>query len=302
MLSLRRILMAGLVLGLTSLFSAGQTAVAAAEADAGSAKIVLIAGRPSHGPGDHEFNAGCKLLAKCLAKIKGIEPVVVTGGWPTDESVFEGAKAVVFFMDGGSGHPMIQGDHLKTIQKLLDQGVGLGCLHYAVEVPKGEPGDQFLNWIGGYYETGFSTNPHWKADIKSLPDHPITNGVKPFAVQDEWYYNIRFRPDMKGITPILVAVPDEEARAGKTSSPRGPYKHIVDAKGREEILAWAVERPDGGRGFGFTGAHAHKNWGDPNFRKLVLNAVLWLAKVDVPPTGTPSSVSPEELSENLDPK
>ena len=144
-----------------------------------TAKVVLIAGRPSHGPGDHEFNAGCKLLAKCLAEVPGVEPVVVTGGWPKDESVFDGARTVVFFMDGGGGHPIIQGDHLDTIQKLMDKGVGLVCLHYAVEVPKGKPGDKFLDWIGGYYETGFSTNPHWKGDFKSFPDHPVTRAGSP---------------------------------------------------------------------------------------------------------------------------
>ncbi len=79
-------------------------------------------------------------------------------------------------------------------------------------------------------------------------------------------------------------------------------QHIVDAKGRDEVLGWAVERPDGGRGFGFTGAHFHKNWGDPNFRKLVLNAILWTAKVNVPSDGAETSVSDEELKANLDPK
>jgi type 1 glutamine amidotransferase len=267
-----------------------------------TAKIVLIAGRPSHGPGDHEFNAGCKLLAKCLAEIPGIEPVFVAGGWPKDESVFEGARTVVFFMDGGGGHPIIQGDHLETIQKLMDKGVGLVCLHYAVEVPKGTPGDKFLDWIGGYYETGFSTNPHWTGEFKSFPEHPITRGVKPFAIRDEWYFNMRFRPEMKGVTPVLSAKPDDETRKGVSASPRGPYKHILEAKGREEVLAWAVERPDGGRGFGFTGAHTHKNWGDPNFRKLVLNAIFWTAKLDVPSNGVESSVTEDELKQNLDPK
>jgi type 1 glutamine amidotransferase len=266
------------------------------------AKIVLVAGRPSHGPGDHEFNAGCKLLAKCLAQLPGIEPVLVTGGWPSDESVFDGAKTLVFFMDGGGGHPMIKAGHLETIQKLIDRGVGLVCLHYAVEVPKGKPGDKFLDWIGGYYETGFSTNPHWTAEFKSLPRHPVTRGVKPFAIRDEWYFNIRFRPGAKGVMPLLVAKPDDATRRGTSSSPRGPYQHIVDAAGRNEVLAWAVERYDGGRGFGFTGAHAHKNWGDPDFRKLVLNAILWTAKLDVPPDGVDSSVSSDELKENLDPK
>jgi len=269
---------------------------------ADTAKIVLVAGRQSHGPGDHEFNAGCKLLAKCLGEVPGVEPVFVAGGWPADESVFDGARAVVFFMDGGGGHPIIQKDHLDTIQKLMDKGVGIACLHYAVEVPKGKPGDKFLDWIGGYYETGFSTNPHWVADFKSMPEHPITRGVKPFSIKDEWYFNMRFRPEMKGVTPILTAKPDDQARGGSSAAPRGPYAHIAAAKGRDEVLAWAVERPDGGRGFGFTGAHTHKNSGDANFRKLVLNALLWTARLDVPTEGVECSVSADELKQNLDPK
>jgi type 1 glutamine amidotransferase len=266
-------------------------------------KVVLVAGRPSHGPGDHEFNAGVLLMAKCLRESGAVNPVVVKGGWPEDESVFDGASSLVFFMDGGGGHPMIQKDRLDRVLKpLMDKGVGLVCMHYAVEVPKGKPGDAFLDWIGGYYETGFSTNPHWTAEVKSLPTHPITRGVKPFALRDEWYYNIRFRPDMKGVVPIVVASPDEEARQGKTSSPRGPYSHIVAANGREEVLGWAVERAGGGRGFGFTGAHFHKNFGDPNFRKLVLNSIAWSAKVEVPTDGLNCSVSEDDLKQNLDDK
>ncbi len=282
----------------------GPGAFSARAAD--TAKVVLIAGRPSHGPGEHEFNAGCKLMAKCLGQIPGVEPVVVTGGWPKDESVLDGARTIVFFMDGGGGHPIVQGDHLEKIQKLMDKGVGLVCLHYAVEVPVehhgNKPGAKFLDWIGGYYETGYSTNPHWKADVKSLPDHPITRGVHPFSVNDEWYFSIRFRPDMKGVTPIVVAKPDDRTRDGRSASPRGPYGHIVAAKGRDEVLGWAVERPDGGRGFGFTGAHFHKNWGDPDFRKLVLNAILWTARLDVPAGGAETTVTPDELKQNLDPK
>ena len=265
-------------------------------------KIVLIAGNPSHGPGDHEFNAGVMLLAKCLKSVDGLDPVVVKGGWPKDDSVFEDAKSVVFFMDGGGDHPILKPDHLITIQQMMEKGVGIACLHYAVEIPKGEGGDKFLDWLGGYYESGYSTNPHWTAEIKSLPNHPITRGVKPFSIKDEWYFNIRFRPEMKGVTPILVAAPDDKTREGTSASPRGPYQHIVDAKGRDEVLAWAVERPDGGRGFGFTGGHAHKNWGDENFRKLVLNAIVWTAKLDVPENGISCSVSDDELKANLDPK
>ena len=280
----------------------GAVATAAEPPKLAPKKVVLVAGTPSHGPGDHEFNAGCKLLAKCLKESGEVEPVVVEGGWPKDESVFDGAAALVFFMDGGDGHPIRRGDHLEKIQALMDKGVGLACYHYAVEIPKGKSGDKFLDWIGGYYESGFSTNPHWTADVKAFPTHPITRGVKPFKLDDEWYFNMRFRPEMKGVEPILVAAPDEETRKGKSSYPRGPYPHIVASTGREEVLAWAVERPDGGRGFGFTGAHFHRNFGDDNFRKLALNSILWTAKVEVPESGVRSSVSAEELKANLDPK
>ena len=61
-------------------------------------------------------------------------------------------------------------------------------------------------------------------------------------------------------------------------------------------------RPDGGRGFGFTGAHFHNNWANDDFRKLVLNAILWVAKADVPKGGVKSQVTEEMLAQNLDAK
>jgi hypothetical protein len=67
-------------------------------------------------------------------------------------------------------------------------------------------------------------------------------------------------------------------------------------------MMWAQERTDGGRGVGFTGGHVHRNWIDPNFRKVVLNALLWISKVEVPDAGVESTVSDEEIGRNLDPK
>jgi len=252
-----------------------------------SAKVVVIAGRPSHGPGEHEFNAGCKLLVKWLGEIKGVEPVLVTGGWPADESVFDGARSVVFFMDGGGGHPMIQGKHLEAMKTLMDKGVGLACLHYAVEFPKGKAGDQLLDWLGGYYESGYSDNPHNNPHLTPKEGHPITRGVKSFHANDEWYFRIRFRPDDPRVTPILTA---------------GALKGHDGKTYNGQVVAWATERADGGRAFGFTGAHFHKNWGDADFRKLVLNAILWTAKLDVPESGVESAIADEDLAKNLDKK
>src|SRR5690606_32498678 len=108
-------------------------------------KIVFVAGNPSHAPGEHEHRAGCMLLAKCLNEnMDNVEAVVTDFGWPDDESIFDGAATVVMYCDGGKGHMV--NPHAESFQKLIDKGVGLVCLHYAVEVPKGPEGDLFLNW------------------------------------------------------------------------------------------------------------------------------------------------------------
>ena len=66
-------------------------------------------------------------------------------------------------------------------------------------------------------------------------------------------------------------------------------------------MAWACERKDGGRGFGFTGGHFHFNWGNDQFRKLVLNAIVWVAKGEVPKDGVKSATpTAEELEKNQD--
>jgi type 1 glutamine amidotransferase len=279
------------------------TGLAILSTTAAEKKIILLAGSQSHGPGEHEFNAGCHLLKKCLDTVPGLKTEIHKNGWPTNEEAFEGADAIFIYCDGGGGHPFHKPERRALIEKLMKQGVGLGCAHYAVEIPKGPSGDAFLDWIGGYFETHWSVNPHWIADFESLPKHPITRGVKPFKINDEWYYHMRFREEMKDVTPILSDLPPEKT----LSRPDGPHSGnpaVREAvkRGEPQHVMWAAERPDGGRGFGFTGGHFHNNWGDDNFRKIVLNAILWSAKIDIPANGVESTITKKDLQENLDPK
>lgn len=267
-------------------------------------KIVFIAGRPSHGPGEHEYRAGCLLFQKCLAELPGIETVVYTNDWPQTANPFAGAAAVVMYCSGADGHPVLRDDHLAELDKVMATGAGFGCIHWAVEVPKDRGGPQFLRWMGGYFETNWSVNPTWDAHFTHLPRHPVTRGVRPFHLYDEWYYHMRFVDGMKGVTPILSALPPKST----LNRPNGPYggnpavREAVLVKHEPQTVMWVYDRPDGGRGFAYTGGHYHRDWGRANTRKLVLNAILWIAKVPVPPNGVQSTVTPAELKANLDRK
>ncbi len=264
-------------------------------------KIVFVAGTQSHGWGAHEHRAGCMLLAKRLNEnLPDVEAVVVTEGWPEDNAVFDGAATVVIYSDGHEKHPIKP--HLEFYDQLAAQGVGLVTIHWATEVERGEIADKMLQWQGGFYDLHWSVNPHWKARYETLPEHPITRGVQPFEVQDEWYYHMRFTDDMTGVTPILSALPPATTLS-KPDGPRSgnPAVREAIANGEPQHMAWAYERPDGGRGFGFTGAHFHRNWAHDDFRRIVLNAICWTAHREVPADGVPSATpTPDEMDANQD--
>lgn len=263
--------------------------------------IVFLSGRRSHGYGAHEFRAGNMLMARLLeARFEGLRThVFVQGRWPKRE-ILEDADSIVIFCDGGRGH--LVNKRLDEFDELMKKGVGAAFLHYGVETVEGRPSAKFIDWIGGHFERFWSVNPHWKADIRALPEHPITRGVGAFRCKDEWYFHMRFRPKMKGVTPILSAVPPTSTMRRKDGPHSGnPHVRKAVRERRAQHLAWAFERPDGGRGFGFTGLHFHRNFANPNFRKTLLNAIAWTAKIEILARGieTPQP-SAQELEANQD--
>ena len=88
---MRKLLLVAFVIGMVCVASAAPK------------KVVMIAGKQSHGLLSHEHNAGIQLLAKCLNEgaSKQVAAIVQLNGWPTDESVFDDADAVVIYADGG---------------------------------------------------------------------------------------------------------------------------------------------------------------------------------------------------------
>jgi len=259
-------------------------------------KIVFIAGPGSHGFAHHAYHAGFLLFGKLLNENAPNVQVVVLQGWPKDATVLDDAAAIVLGSDGGG----LVHQNLAALDKLVKKGVGLACIHYTLDVPKGsKPAQLLLDAIGGYYEQHWSVNPTWEADFREFPKHPIANGVKPFKISDEWYFHMRFVEEMKGVTPILTAIPPDNTKKGGDGAHSG--NPTVRARiGLPEHMGWAYERPNGrGRGFGCTAGHVHWNWGHDQMRKVLLNAFVWVAGAEVPPDGVPSKTpTADELAEN----
>jgi hypothetical protein len=272
---------------------------AAQKAARGVRKIVFVADTAPHGPrGNHEFLAAAIYLARTInAHYPGVYAVVYTKDkWPTD---LKHADAVIVLLNHGGSAVN------DAVKEAMARGAGFMAIHYGVEVLKGEQGRHYLDWLGGYFETFYSVNPWWTPEFKEIPRHPVTRGVKPFAVHDEWYYHLRFVKGMKGVTPILAAVPPRSTihGGGKESSDRGGNPAVWEdvTAGKPQVMAWAYERPGGGRGFGFTGLHQHANLANDSFRTLLLNAVAWVAGLEVPPGGVPSrTLSRDELERLID--
>jgi type 1 glutamine amidotransferase len=259
--------------------------------DASMTKIVLLAGIPSNKPGQHEYFAGCALLAKCLKQTPGVWPVIAAEGWPKNEAIFTGAKAIVVYMDAGDKLSFLDTARWAVIKKAVEGGAGYVAMHQAVEVPAAQ-GTDYRAWLGALWEKDTGCRGHWDMTFDSLPQHPITTGCTPFAApKDGWLYNLRFNET--GVTPLLQGtVPD------KSRSTPDAQAHL----GRAETIAWAYERPSGARSVGFTGADLHSSWHIDSQRRMITNAILWTAKVAIPQGGATVQLEEADYTANMDRK
>ncbi len=253
-------------------------------------KIVFIAGPKDHGgPGAHEYEKDLLLLKKCLDTLPGVKgirtEIFVTKG-PGDIGKLDDAATIVIHSSGDQRadethsifptHDKTDPDatyskadarYLQQLDRLMKRGVGMVVMHYSLIVENPRSRSDLLDWIGGYHRSGQSQVKIDRSEATpAAADHPILDGVRPWTTDHEYYFNQYFREDDKRVVPILTTMmPSDD-----------PQRHVI---------AWAVEREGGGRGFTFTGGHYHKNMLLDDYRRMLLNAILWTAKVPVPKGG-----------------
>lgn len=251
-------------------------------------KIVLIAGPKdaAHPAGTHEYEKSIRVLEHCLKQQPGLRVETHFNGWPSHDDTLKDAATVVLISSGSDrraeDHPLLVGDRLAVLGREMKRGCGLVTLHWSTFFPREKANATLLEWTGGHfdYESG-SAPRRWASAIQTLttqltpatPDHAITRGVPAFKLHDELYYRIRLKRDDPRFKPILnAAIPGEK---------------------EPQVVAWAIERTGGGRGFAFTGGHFYRNWWVPEFRRTVLNAILWTAHADVREDGYVSNLPTE---------
>ncbi len=244
----------------------GEEARDDASAKAAPKKVVLIGHQPDHPPGTHLYLEECELLAKCLRQTAGVE-AVVADGWPTDPKVLEEVDAIVLYSSPGA-EILLGGTQGEQFEKLMKQGVGLVALHWATGLKDANNetlGNRYLDYLGGLFSFAFSGLDISQSEVKQVePAHPICQGWKGFALEDEYYLNLKFLPRA---TPILQ----------------------VPVKGQQQTVAWTYERPEsnGGRSYGNTLGHFHELFEREVFRRMLVNGILWTLHLEIPSDGAP---------------
>lgn len=254
-----------------ALFVAALLSLISGVAAAGEARtrVLLIGKDRDHAFTTHEYLADCELLAKCLKQTPGVD-TVVSNGWPKDPQTLKGVNALVLFTANG-GDVLLAPAVRKQAETLLEQGAGLTAIHWSTGANK-KNGDDWLTMLGGWFNTDFSRYLVRTTRVKQAdPKHPICRGWKDFDLKDEYYIQLKHAPEAR---PVIVAEIDK----------------------KEHVLGWAFERTKTrGRSFGFVCGHFHANFGEPEFRRIIVNGILWTAHLDVPAAGAPVAITPKDM-------
>jgi type 1 glutamine amidotransferase len=182
-------------------------------------------------------------------------------------------KAVVLYTNPAA-ELLLEGPHRAQVDELMKKGVGLVTIHWASSVNKKNfdtLGPTWLSYLGGTWVSNVGLSGG-KSPLKQLiPDHPVCRGWKEYEIEDEYYMD----PVIKQAKPLL---------------------QVRERQGKDVVVGWVFERPDGGRAFGTTLGHPYQNFQIEAFRRMLVNAILWAAHIEVPKDGAPVNISAEALA------
>ena len=265
-----------LLIGLSAVF-ARAVETSAAEPTSGPKRVLLLGQKPDGHPAkSHEYLAGVRLLAKLLQNRGGVQTVVVQADnpWADGPELLDGADGAVLFLAEGAKWVSADPERLAAFQRLAQRGGGLTVLHWGMGTREVAPVENFVSLFGHCHGGPDRKYKVLTATLQPSSDpHPVLNGIAPVEVHDEFYYALKQPLQVERLVPLIrVALEDSD-----------------------QTVAWAWERPDGGRSFGFSGLHYHDNWKRVEYRRLILQGVLWSVSQPIPAEGLKVDVTEADL-------
>ncbi len=250
--------------------------VAPSHAEAPKKLLLLYQSPDGHPPQTHEYEAGVKLIAKLLKGVPNLEIMMACADspWKEGPDLLSRADGAVLFLAEGARWLQTDAERWKAFEQFARRGGCLVLLHWAMGTKDAKYIDGCVKLFGGCHG-----GPDRKFQIletkaqPASPRHPIATGIEPFRVKEEFYYRLKFPTGKESSQAVLQAAID----------------------GNEETVAWAYDRPDGGRSFGFSGLHFHDNWRLPEYRRLVAQGILWSLKLPIPKEGAGVEIDAAEL-------
>jgi type 1 glutamine amidotransferase len=243
-----------------------------------SARRLLLVGQGSdgHPPGTHEFMAGVKIIEKLLSSVEGVQTTVTKADepWPEGPALIDKSDGIVLFVTQGAEWMQLDSQRHAALKRLAQRQGGIVALHWAVGAKDAKYIEGQLELLGGTRGGPQRKYQVLETDVKIAGrKHPIVSGLKDFRINDEFYYRLDFVKAPSSIHPLLTARIDDN----------------------DETVCWSWERPDGGRSFGFVGIHFHSNWQRPEYRRLVVQGILWTLQLPISEEGLGVDIDPKLL-------
>lgn len=231
-------------------------------------RLLLIGQSPDGHPfSTHEYMSAARIVANLVKSRTHIQTIVVNADepWARGPELLESADAAVVFVSEGGKWLSADPKRLAAFRRLAKRGGGLICLHWGMGCKDAKNIAAFRDLFGGCHG---GPDRKYKVVETSLnvvaPKHPVARGIQNISLKEEFYYRLKL-VDADGFQPLLSA----------------------KIEGEPHTVSWVWDRADGGRSFGFSGLHFHKNWQRPEYRRLIGQAALWVLKEPIPDDGLP---------------
>lgn len=248
--------------------------VFAAEAAPVKKQLLLLSSAPDgHAAKTHEYRTCLDHLSQLLTERGDLEVLhqQVTNDWDSGLEALKKADGVVLYLSEGAAWISKEPRRLEAFLQAAQQGKGFLVIHWSLGTREAGPISTMLQLIGACHGGPDRKYRVMEGEVKiASPQHPILQGIKPFKIHDEFYYELKkvdgSQVGTKPIQPLFE----------------------VEIDGKPQPIAWAWERAAGegkptGRSVGFVGGHFQETWMHPAYERLLVQSAYWIVHATAEP-------------------